>query len=52
MHNSQFTIDNRFVVYESLDALLESQCVESLQLQLILLKGSNGIGLYKLIPYL
>ena len=52
MHNAQFTIDNRFVVYESLDALLESQCVESLQSQLILLKGSNGIGLYKLIPYL
>ena len=52
IHNSQFTIDNRFVVYESLDALLESQCVESLQSQLILLKGSNGIGLYKLIPYL
>ena len=46
------TIDNRFVVYESLDALLKSQCVESLQSQLILLKGSNGIGLYKLIPYL
>ena len=46
------TIDNRFVVYESLDALLESQCVESLQSRLILLKGSNGIGLYKLIPYL
>ena len=52
MHNAKFTIDNRFVVYESLDALLESQCVESLQSQLILLKGSNGIGLYKLIPYL
>ena len=52
MHNAQFTIDNRFVVYESLDALLESQCVETLQSQLILLKGSNGIGLYKLIPYL
>ena len=46
------TIDNRFVVYESLNALLESQCVETLQSQLILLKGSNGIGLYKLIPYL
>ena len=61
MHNAQpavlsigekCTIDNRFVVYESLDALLESQCVETLQSQLILLKGSNGIGLYKLIPYL
>ena len=46
------TIDNRFVVYESLNALLESQCVETLQSQLILLKGSNGIGLYKLISYL
>ena len=46
------TIDNRFVVYESLNALLESQCVETLQSQLILLKGSNGIGLYKLILYL
>ena len=52
MHDAKFTIDNRFVVYESLDALLESQCVETLQSQLILLKGSNGIGLYKLIPYL
>ena len=48
----KYTIDNRFVVYESLDALLESQSVETLQSQLILLKGSNGIGLYKLIPYL
>ena len=52
MHDARCTIDNRFVVYESLDALLESQCVETLQSQLILLKGSNGIGLYKLIPYL
>ena len=52
MHDAKFTIDNRFVAYESLDALLESQCVELLQSQLILLKGSNGIGLYKLIPYL
>ena len=52
MHDAKFTIDNRFVAYESLEALLESQCVESLQSQLILLKGSNGIGLYKLIPYL
>ena len=52
MHDAQCTIDNRFVAYESLDALLESQCVESLQSRLILLKGSNGIGLYKLIPYL
>ncbi len=52
MHNAQCTIDTRFVVYESLDAMLETQCIASLQSQLILLKGSNGIGLYKLIPYL
>ena len=52
MHNAQCTIDTRFVVYESLDAMLETQCIASLQSQLVLLKGSNGIGLYKLIPYL
>ena len=61
MHNAQpavlsfgekRTIDARFVVYESLDALLETQCIASLQSQLILLKGSNGVGLYKLVPYL
>ena len=52
MHNAQCTIDGRFVVYESLEVLLETQCIASLQSQLILLKGSNGIGLYKLIPYL
>ncbi len=52
IHNSQFIIDSRFVVYESLEVLLETQCIASLQSQLILLKGSNGIGLYKLIPYL
>lgn len=51
-HNAQCTIDTRFVVYESLDAMLETQCIASLQSQLVLLKGSNGIGLYKLIPYL
>lgn len=61
MHNAQpmvlslgekCTIDGRFVVYKSLEVLLETQCIASLQSQLILLKGSNGIGLYKLIPYL
>ncbi|MEE1090299.1 MAG: UDP-N-acetylmuramoyl-tripeptide--D-alanyl-D-alanine ligase [Paludibacteraceae bacterium] len=52
MNNAQCTIDTRFVVYESLDAMLETQCIASLQSQLVLLKGSNGIGLYKLIPYL
>ena len=52
IHNSQFIIDSRFVAYESLEALLETQNIASMQSQLILLKGSNGIGLYKLIPYL
>ena len=52
IHNSQFIIDSRFVAYESLEALLEMQNIASMQSQLILLKGSNGIGLYKLIPYL
>ena len=52
IHNSQFIIDSRFVAYESLEALLETQNIASMQSQLILLKSSNGIGLYKLIPYL
>ena len=52
IHNSQFIIDSRFVAYESLEVLLETQNIASMQSQLILLKGSNGIGLYKLIPYL
>ena len=52
IHNSQCIIDSRFVAYESLEALLETQNIASMQSQLILLKGSNGIGLYKLIPYL
>ena len=52
IHNSQCIIDSRFVAYESLEVLLETQNIASMQSQLILLKGSNGIGLYKLIPYL
>ncbi|MBO5086817.1 MAG: UDP-N-acetylmuramoyl-tripeptide--D-alanyl-D-alanine ligase [Paludibacteraceae bacterium] len=44
--------DKDICVFDSQASLLETQCIASLQSQLILLKGSNGIGLYKLIPYL
>ena len=42
---------NKFVIIDSLDDNFKSQLL-TLNSQLILLKGSNGIGLYKLIPYL
>ena len=60
MHNAQpmvlslgekCTIDGRFKFFESKSEELEAQ-LSVLNSQLILLKGSNGIGLYKLIPYL
>ena len=51
IHNAQCTIDRRFKVFEFKSEELESQ-LSTLNSQLILLKGSNGIGLYKLIPYL
>ena len=51
MHNAQCTIDSRFKVFEFKSEELEAQ-LSTLNSQLILLKGSNGIGLYKLIPYL
>lgn len=44
--------DSRFVVFDSLTSLIESQKIEILQSQLVLLKGSHGIGLHKLIPFL
>ncbi|MBO5345825.1 MAG: UDP-N-acetylmuramoyl-tripeptide--D-alanyl-D-alanine ligase [Paludibacteraceae bacterium] len=44
--------DKDICVFDSQVSLLETQCIASLQSRLILLKGSNGIGLYKLIPYL
>ena len=43
--------DSRFLIFSSRSSELESQ-LSTLNSQLILLKGSNGIGLYKLIPYL
>ncbi len=42
---------NKFEIIESLGDDFKSQ-LSDLNSQLILLKGSNGIGLYKLIPYL
>jgi UDP-N-acetylmuramoyl-tripeptide--D-alanyl-D-alanine ligase len=42
---------NKFEIIESLGDDFKSQLLV-LNSQLILLKGSNGIGLYKLIPYL
>ena len=42
---------NKFEIIESLGDDFKSQ-LSVLNSQLILLKGSNGIGLYKLIPYL
>ena len=42
---------NKFEIIDSLDDDFKSQ-LSTLNSQLILLKGSNGIGLYKLIPYL
>ena len=42
---------NKFEIIDSLDDNFKSQ-LSTLNSQLILLKGSNGIGLYKLIPYL
>ena len=44
--------DKDICVFDSQASLLETQCIASLQSRLILLKGSNGIGLYKLLPYL
>ena len=53
--NSQFYCqrlkDLRFSIFNSQLSTLNSQ-LSTLNSQLILLKGSNGIGLYKLIPYL
>ena len=45
------TVDGRFKFFESKSEELEAQ-LSVLNSRLILLKGSNGIGLYKLIPYL
>ena len=42
---------NKFEIVDSLDDDFKSQ-ISNFNSQLILLKGSNGIGLYKLIPYL
>ena len=49
--SDKLDIDSRFSIFNSRSAELESQ-LSTLNSQLILLKGSNGIGLYKLIPYL
>ena len=42
---------NKFEIVDSLDDDFKSQ-ISNFNSQLILLKGSNGIGLYKLLPYL
>ena len=45
------TFNSQFSILNSQFSILNSQ-LSTLNSQLILLKGSNGIGLYKLIPYL
>ena len=42
---------DKFEIVDSLNETFNSQ-LSILNSKLILLKGSNGIGLYKLIPYL
>ena len=49
--SDKLDVDSRFSIFNYRSAELESQ-LSTLNSQLILLKGSNGIGLYKLIPYL
>ncbi len=51
IRSEELGVNSRFSIFNSQFSTLNSQ-LSTLNSQLILLKGSNGIGLYKLIPYL
>ena len=51
IRNEELGVNSRFSIFNSQFSTLNSQ-LSTLNSQLILLKGSNVIGLYKLIPYL
>ena len=51
IRNEELGVNSQFSIFNFQLSTLNSQ-LSTLNSQLILLKGSNGIGLYKLIPYL
>ena len=51
VRSEELGVNSKFSIFNSQFSTLNSQ-LSTLNSQLILLKGSNGIGLYKLIPYL
>ncbi len=51
VRGEELGVNSKFSIFNSQLLTLNSQ-LSTLNSQLILLKGSNGIGLYKLIPYL
>ena len=51
IRSEELGVNSRFSIFNSQFSTLNSQ-LSTLNSKLILLKGSNGIGLYKLIPYL
>ena len=51
VRSEELGVNSKFSIFNSQLLTLNSQ-LSTLNSQLILLKGSNGIGLYKLIPYL
>jgi UDP-N-acetylmuramoyl-tripeptide--D-alanyl-D-alanine ligase len=51
IRSEELGVNSRFSIFSSQFSALNSQ-LSTLNSKLILLKGSNGIGLYKLIPYL
>ena len=51
IRSEELGVNSQFSIFSSQLSILNSQ-LSTLNSKLILLKGSNGIGLYKLIPYL
>ena len=51
VRSEELGVNSKFSIFNSQLSTLNSQ-LSTFNSQLILLKGSNGIGLYKLIPYL
>ena len=51
IRSEELGVNSQFSIFNSQFSTLNSQ-LSTLNSKLILLKGSNGIGLYKLIPYL
>ena len=51
VRSEELGVNSKFSIFNSQLSTLNTQ-LSTLNSQLILLKGSNGIGLYKLIPYL